>query len=68
VQEPPPPESALWGAAAAGGGSASSSLTMTPHIGWKRLETRQRLVDAVADNVKCFLAGSPINVVTTGDS
>ena len=37
---------------------------LTPHIGWKRLETRQRLVDAVADNVAAYLAGAPTNVVS----
>jgi glycerate dehydrogenase len=38
---------------------------LTPHIGWKRLETRQRLVDAVAKNVGAFISGNPINVVGT---
>jgi glycerate dehydrogenase len=40
---------------------------LTPHIGWKRLETRQRLVDAVAKNVEAFLAGKPVNVVGTSN-
>jgi glycerate dehydrogenase len=37
---------------------------LTPHIGWKRLETRQRLMDAVAANVEAYLAGKPVNVVS----
>ena len=36
---------------------------LTPHIGWKRKETRQRLADAVAANVSAFLAGAPVNIV-----
>lgn len=39
------------------------NVVLTPHIGWKRLETRQRLVDMVAQNVAAFIAGKPINVV-----
>ena len=39
-------------------------LVMTPHIGWQRAETRQRLMDIVAENVEAFLAGEPINVVS----
>jgi glycerate dehydrogenase len=37
---------------------------LTPHIGWKRVETRQRLVDMVAANVEAFLRGEPINVIS----
>jgi glycerate dehydrogenase len=37
---------------------------LTPHVGWKRLETRQRLMDMVADNVDAYNAGAPINVVS----
>ena len=40
------------------------NVVLTPHIGWKRLETRQRLMDAVAANVEAFLAGKPANVVS----
>ena len=39
------------------------NVYMTPHIGWKRVETRQRLVDCVAENIHAFISGSPINVV-----
>lgn len=37
---------------------------LTPHMGWKGLETRQRLVSILADNIKNFLAGNPKNVVS----
>lgn len=39
------------------------NVIMTPHIGWKGLETRQRLVQILADNIKGYLTGNPINVV-----
>lgn len=37
---------------------------ITPHIGWIPRETRQRLVDIVAENLRCFLNGAPRNVVS----
>ena len=39
------------------------NVMLTPHVGWKRLETRQRLMDLVADNVAAYKAGAPVNVV-----
>lgn len=39
------------------------NVILTPHIGWKGFETRQRLVTIVADDINAFLAGAPINVV-----
>lgn len=38
-------------------------VILTPHIGWKGLETRQRLVTLLAGNIRAFLEGAPINVV-----
>ena len=40
-----------------------SNVVLTPHVGWKRVETRQRLMDTVAENVKAYLSGKPMNVV-----
>jgi len=40
------------------------NVILTPHMGWKGLETRQRLVGVVADDIHGFFAGSPINVVS----
>ena len=37
---------------------------LTPHIGWATLEARTRLIQIATDNVKAFLNGSPINVVS----
>lgn len=39
------------------------NLIMTPHIGWKRLETRQRVVHAVSANIASFMNGNPMNIV-----
>lgn len=39
------------------------NLIITPHIGWAPLETRQRLLDIVVDNIKGFLSGNPKNVI-----
>ena len=36
---------------------------ITPHIAWAPLETRMRLMNIVADNIRCFLQNAPQNVV-----
>lgn len=36
---------------------------ITPHIAWAGLETRERLIGVVYENLKAFIAGQPINVV-----
>ncbi len=41
-----------------------SNVIMTPHMGWKGLETRQRLVGVVENDIKSFFKGNPINVVS----
>lgn len=57
VQETEPPEenSPLY---------TMDNVLLTPHMGWKGLETRQRLVSILADNIKKFMDGTPINVVS----
>lgn len=37
---------------------------ITPHIAWAPAETRQRLLQIAADNVRAFMDGHPINDVT----
>lgn len=36
---------------------------ITPHIAWAPRESRQRLMDVAADNLRAFLAGKPQNIV-----
>lgn len=36
---------------------------ITPHMGWRGLETRQRLVSMVGDNISAFAKGEPINKI-----
>ena len=36
---------------------------ITPHIAWAPMETRERLMGIVCDNLRCFLSGKPKNVV-----
>ena len=52
--EPMSPECPLIGA---------KNLTLTPHVAWIPVETRQRLIGIVADNLKSFLEGTPKNKV-----
>jgi glycerate dehydrogenase len=36
---------------------------ITPHIAWAPVESRQRLMDCVEENIRCYLNGHPQNVV-----
>ena len=36
---------------------------ITPHIAWAPVESRQRLLDCVVENIRAFLDGKPQNVV-----
>lgn len=53
--EPPVEDSPLY---------TLDNVIITPHMGWKGLETRQRLVGIIRDNIQSFLKGEPINVVS----
>ena len=37
---------------------------LTPHIAWAPRETRIRLVDVASGNLRAYLEGSPVNVVS----
>jgi len=39
------------------------NVIITPHMGWRGLETRQRLVSLIRDNISAFSKGQPINRV-----
>lgn len=36
---------------------------ITPHIAWAPVESRQRLMNCVEENIRCYLNGKPQNVV-----
>lgn len=42
---------------------SAKNAIITPHISWAAKEARQRIMDTVADNIRSFIDGSPINVV-----
>ena len=42
---------------------AAPNCLVTPHIAWGAREARQRIMHTAADNLACFLAGTPQNVV-----
>lgn len=42
----------------------AKNCIITPHVAWAPLETRQRLMGIVADNIRNFLNGTPTNVVS----
>jgi glycerate dehydrogenase len=55
--EPPTSDSKLW---------SLNNVVLSPHIGWRRLETRQRLVDMTTDNIVSYIntnGNDCINVV-----
>ncbi|MBR6958944.1 MAG: D-2-hydroxyacid dehydrogenase, partial [Clostridiales bacterium] len=37
------------------------NLVLTPHIAWAPMETRKRLIDVAADNLKAFRDGKMLN-------
>ena len=41
----------------------AKNITITPHIAWAPKQTRERLLDVVAKNLKAFIDGAPINKV-----
>ena len=41
----------------------AKNCIITPHISWASKESRQRLMDVAADNLRKFLSGAPVNVV-----
>ena len=52
--EPMANDCPLWGI---------DNCIITPHIAWASLEARNRLISMVAENLRCFENGNPINVV-----
>jgi len=54
VSEPMSPDTPL---------KTAKNCLITPHIAWSAVETRERLLQIVSENLKAYLAGSPINQV-----
>ncbi len=56
VQDPEPPElnNPLF---------EMKNVILTPHIGWKSFETRQRLICRLAESIESFLSGKPVSIV-----
>lgn len=55
AEEPPQPGHPLL---------TAKNCLITPHIAWSSREARLRLIDTVAENLRAYLAGHPINVVS----
>ena len=53
--EPPAEDSPLY---------TLENVIITPHMGWKGFETRQRLVGIISDDIHGFFEGKPVNVVS----
>jgi glycerate dehydrogenase len=55
--EPPLPDDPMTN-------SGLHNLIVTPHNAWGAIESRQRLVKQMADNIQAFLSGHPLRVVS----
>ena len=53
-EEPPREDSPLY---------TMDNVVLTPHMGWRGLETRQRLIDLTAENIRAYMDGTPKNVI-----
>jgi glycerate dehydrogenase len=42
----------------------AKNCIITPHIAWATLAARKRLLDATAENIRAFLSGNPVNIVS----
>lgn len=54
IDEPPKADNPLL---------AAKNCVITPHLAFSPMEARLRLMDIAAENVRAYLAGSPVNVV-----
>lgn len=54
-QEPPKSDNLLF---------SVPNAFVTPHIAWATVEARERLISIAVENLRAFLNGAPVNVVT----
>jgi glycerate dehydrogenase len=54
-REPPPADNPLL---------TARNCLITPHLAWAARGARERLLGVAADNIRAFLAGQPVNVVS----
>lgn len=43
---------------------SAQNCIITPHVAWAALETRERLVKTVVENLRAYIGGNPVNTVT----
>lgn len=43
---------------------SAKNCIITPHVAWAALETRERLVKTVVENLRAYIGGDPVNTVT----
>ncbi len=58
-QEPPPADHPLLRL------RCPERLAIAPHIAWSSVEARQRLVSIIAENIRAYFAGAPVNLVAS---
>lgn len=56
-QEPPPADHFLLR-------HPLPNLIITPHTAWASRQSRQRLINGIAENIRAYMRGIPVNVVT----
>ncbi len=54
-EEPPQNDNPLYN---------TKNCIITPHISWASLQSRERLIDIVTQNIRSYINGNPINTVT----
>jgi len=43
---------------------AAPNAYVTPHVAWATIEARKKLVEMLGSNIRAFLGGHPVNVVS----
>jgi glycerate dehydrogenase len=56
-KEPPDPDNPLLA-------GDIPNLIVTPHCAWGSIEARRRIIEQTAENIRCYMAGHPVRVVT----